>query len=35
MLKILVIDDEEPIRRALGRTLKSDGYQEGGPWEGR
>jgi PAS domain S-box-containing protein len=27
MLKILVIDDEEPIRRALGRTLKSDGYQ--------
>jgi two-component system NtrC family sensor kinase len=27
MLKLLLIDDEEPIRRALGRTLKSDGYE--------
>jgi signal transduction histidine kinase len=27
MSKLLIIDDEEPIRRALGRTLKSDGYE--------
>ena len=27
MLKLLIIDDEEPTRRALGRTLKSDAYQ--------
>jgi two-component system NtrC family sensor kinase len=27
MLKLLLIDDEEHTRRALGRTLKSDGYQ--------
>jgi PAS domain S-box-containing protein len=27
MSKLLLIDDEEPTRRALGRTLKSDGYQ--------
>jgi signal transduction histidine kinase len=27
MLKLLLIEDEEPTRRALGRTLKSDGYQ--------
>ncbi|MFH1672596.1 MAG: response regulator [Pseudomonadota bacterium] len=27
MLKLLLIDDEEPIRIALGRSLRSDGYQ--------
>jgi DNA-binding NtrC family response regulator len=27
MSKLLIIGDEEPIRRALGRTLKSDGYE--------
>ncbi|MBU4257935.1 MAG: response regulator, partial [Proteobacteria bacterium] len=26
MLKLLLIDDEEPIRVALGRSLRSDGY---------
>ncbi|MCJ7618083.1 MAG: response regulator [Desulfobacterales bacterium] len=27
MLKLLLIDDEEPIRIALGRSLRSDGYE--------
>jgi len=27
LLKLLLIDDEEPIRVALARSLRSDGYE--------